>query len=247
MKGRIMNTESKQEILGHLEALINERIIDVIGTYCADKWKPLTTRLVNEDATTLASEIAIAVSSGVAAALNKDEKWPTTCTAPTRPNEIVLSAEQVASVINCFWYINAAQFTQLKCERNWFPGWKYDWVLSRVRATGACIREREIFNGMRVADDLDSVLIRRDGSGITTFHDGRVVLTPALPDEEHCPLPITRSGEPKEMYGCYMTAEELEKRIAEKAAREEADEEEDDDDEYDFQDDAENEEDDFDV
>jgi len=223
-----MNIESKQEIFNHLEALINERIIDVIGTYCSDKWKPLTARLVNEDATTLASEIAIAVSSGVAGALSKDDKWPTACTAPTRPNEIVLSATQVASVINCFWYINAAQFTQLKCERNWFPGWKYDWVLNRVRATGACIREKEKFNGMRVADDLDFVLIRRDGSGITSFNDGRVVLTTALPVKEHCPLPVTRIGEPKEMYGSYMTAEELEKRIAEKAELEEAAEYDDD-------------------
>ena len=235
-----MNTESKQGTLSHLEALINERIIDVIGTYCNDKWKPLTTRLVNEDATTLASEIAIAVSSGVAATLIKDEKWPTTCTTPTRPNEIVLSAMQVASVINCFWYINAAQFTQLKCERNWFPGWKYDWVLNRVRATGACIREKEKFNGMRVADDLDFVLIRRDGSGVTSFNDGRVVLTPALPVEEHCLLPVTRIGEPKEMYGCYMTAEELEKRIAEKAEREEAAEYDDEDIDSDAEADEEN-------
>ena len=242
-----MNTEAKQEILNHLEALINERIIDVIGTYCNDKWKPLTTRLVNEDATTLASEIAIAVSSGVAAALSKDEKWPTACSAPTRPNEIVLSADQVASVINCFWYINAAQFTQLERERNWFPGWKYDWVLNRVRATGACVNDKNKFNGMRVADQLDFVLIRHDGSGVTNFSDGRVVLTPALPVKDQCPVPVTRIGEPKEMYGCYMTAKELEKRIAEKAAREEADEEEDDDDEYDFEDDAEDEEDDFDV
>jgi len=218
------------ETLNHLEALINERIIDVIGTYCTDKWKPLTTRLVNEDATTLASEIAIAVSSGVAAALSKDEKWPMTCTAPTRPNEIVLSATQVATVINCLWYINAAQFTQLKCERNWFPGWKYDWVLNRVRATGACIRDKEKFNGMRVAADLDFVLIRRDGSGVTSFNDGRVVLTPALSVEEHCPLPVTRIGEPKKMYGYYITAEELEKRIAEKAEREEAADYDDDDD-----------------
>ena len=90
MKGRTMNTQAKKEVLNHLEALIKERIIDVIGSYCNDKWKPLTTRLVNEDATTLASEVAIAVSSGVAAALSKDEKWPTACSAPTRPNEIVL-------------------------------------------------------------------------------------------------------------------------------------------------------------
>lgn len=225
-----MNTESKQETLNHLEALINERIIDVIGTYCDDKWKPLTTRLVTEDATTLAGEIAIAVSSGVAAALSNDEGWPTTCTAPTRPNEIVLSVTQVASVINCFWYINAAQFTQLERERNWFPGWKYDWVLSRVRATGACIRDKEKFNGMRVADDFDFVIIRRDGSGVTSFNDGRVVLTPALPVQEQCPVPATRIGEPKEMYGYYMTAKELEKRIAEKAAKKEEAEYDDDDD-----------------
>jgi len=229
MKGRIVSTKSKQEILNHLEALINERIIDVIGTYCTDKWKPLTTRLVNEDATTLASEIAIAVSSGVTAALGKDKKWPLTCTAPTRPNEIVLSATQVATVINCFWYINAAQFTQLECERNWFPGWKYNWVLNRVRATGACIREKEKFNGLQVADGLDFVLIRRDGSGVTSFNDGRVVLTSALSVKEHCPLPVTRIGERKEMYGCYMTVEELQKRIAEKAEREDAAEYDDDD------------------
>lgn len=229
-----MNTESKQETLTHLEALINERIIDVIGTYCNDKWKNLTVRLVKEDATTLASEIAIAVSSGITAALTNDKKWPAECTASTRPNEIVLSAEQVASVVNCFWYINAAQFTQLKIERNWFPGWTYDWVLKRVRATGACVHDKDKFNGMRVADDLNSVIIRRDGSGVTTFNEGRVVLTPALPVEEQCPETVTRIGLPKEMYGYYMTAEELEKRIAEKSAREEAD-----DDEYEFESDTE--------
>ena len=242
-----MNTESKQETLNHLEALINERIIDVIGTYCNEKWKNLTVRLVKEDATTLASEIAIAVSSGITAALTNDKKWPAECNAPTRPNEIVLSAEQVASVVNCFWYINAAQFTQLERERNWFPGWTYDWVLKRVRATGACVHDKDKFNGMRVADDLNSVIIRRDGSGVTTFNDGRVVLTPALPVEEHCPVPVTRIGLPKEMYGYYMTADELEKRIAEKAAREEADEEDDNDFELDTDDNDEDEEDDFDV
>ena len=233
-----MNTESKQETLTHLEALINERIIDVIGTYCNDKWKNLTVRLVKEDATTLASEIAIAVSSGITAALANDKKWPAECNAPTRPNEIVLSAKQVASVINCFWYINAAQFTQLERERNWFPGWTYDWVLKRVRATGACVHDKDKFNGMRVADGLNFVIIRRDGSGVTTFNDGRVVLTPALPVEEQCPVTVTRIGLPKEMYGCYMSAEELEKRIAEKAAREEADDgDDDDDDEFDTEDD----------
>ena len=241
-----MNTESKQETLNHLEALINERIIDVIGTYCNDKWKNLTLRLVNEDATTLASEIAMAVSSGITTALSNDEKWPAECNAPTRPNEIVLSAKQVASVINCFWYINAAQFTQLERERNWFPGWKYDWVLNRVRATGACVHDKDKFNGMRVADDLNFVTIRRDGSGATTFNDGRVVLTPAQPVDEQCPVPVTRIGEPKEMYGCYVTAKELEKRIAEKAEREEAEEEYDDDYGFDTEDDDE-EEDDFDV
>ena len=240
-----MNTESKQETLTHLEALINERIIDVIGTYCNDKWKNLTVRLVKEDATTLASEIAIAVSSGITTALINDKKWPAKCSAPTRPNEIVLSAKQVASVINCFWYINAAQFTQLERERNWFPGWTYDWVLKRVRATGACVHDKDKFNGMQVADCLNFVIIRRDGSGVTTFNDGRVVLTPALPVEEQCPETVTRIGEPKEMYGHYMTAQELEKRIAEKAAREET-EDDDDDDEFDTEDD-EYEEDDFDV
>jgi len=230
MKGRTVNSESKQETINHLEAIINERINDVIGTYCDDKWKPLTTRLVNEDATTLANEIAIAVSSGVAVALSNDEEWPTTCTAPTRPVEIVLSAKQVASVINCFWYINAAQFTQLECERNWFPGWKYVWVLNRVRATGACIHDKDKFNGMRVADALDSVLIRRDGSGVTTFTDGRMVSTPAQPVDEQCPMPVTRIDEPKEMYGYYMTVKELEKRIAEKAALEDTAEYDDEDD-----------------
>jgi len=227
-----MNTESKQETLTHLEALINERIIDVIGTYCNDKWKNLTVKLVKEDATTLASEIAIAVSSGITTALTNDKKWPAECNAPTRPNKIVLSAEQVASVINCFWYINAAQFTQLERERNWFPGWTYDWVLKRVRATGACIHDKDKFNGMRVADGLNFVIIRRDGSGVTTFNDGRVVLTVAPPVEEQCPATVTRIGEPKEMYGHYMTAQELEKRIAERQEREEADD--DDDDEEDF-------------
>ena len=100
---------------------------------------------------------------------------------------------------------------------------------------------------MRVADDLNSVIIRRDGSGVTTSNNGRVVLTPALPVEEHCPVPMTRIGLPKEMYGPYMSAEELEKRIAEKAAREEADEEDDDDCELDTDDNDEDEEDDFDV
>ena len=69
-----MITEAKQETLNHLEAPINECIIDVIGTYCNNKWKPLTTRLVDEDALTLSSEITIAVSSGVTTALSKDER-----------------------------------------------------------------------------------------------------------------------------------------------------------------------------
>jgi len=218
-----MNTESKQKTLKHLEALINERIIDVVGTYCNDKWNGLTTRLVKEDATTLASEIAIAVSSGITAALSEDENWPTECSAPTRLNEIVLSAKQVATIINCYWYINAAQFTQLKCERNWFPGWKYDWVLKRLGVTGARVHDKDKFNGMRVADDLDFVIIRRDGSGITKFNDGREILTPALPVEDQCPVPVTRLGEPKEMYGRYITAKELEKRIAEKLKEDEDD------------------------
>ena len=59
---------------------------------------------------------------------------------------------------------------------------------------------------------------------------------------------MTRIGLPKEMYGHYMSAEELEKRIAEKAAREESEDEEDDDDfEADTDDNDEDEEDDFDV
>ena len=128
------NTEAKQDILTHLESLISERIIDVVGTYCNDKWKNLTRRLVEEDPTTLATEIADAVSKGVTAALSSDNQWPNSCNIPTRLNEIVLSAEQVARIINCYWYMNAAQFTQLICERLWFPGWTYNWVLAVARA-----------------------------------------------------------------------------------------------------------------
>ena len=219
-----MNTETKQEVLTHLESLINERIIDVIGTYCNDKWRNLTKKLVEKDPTTLASEIAAAVSTGITTALSSDNQWPNSCNIPTRLNEIVLSAEQVATIINCNWYVNAAQFTQLMCERMWFPGWTYGWVLKQVRATGASVHDMNKFNGMSVADGLNFVVIRRDGSSVTTFNDGREVLTPALPVEEHSPAPTSRAGKPTEMYGAYMTSEELTERIAAKLrAKAEAD------------------------
>lgn len=212
-----MSTEKKQEVLNHLEELISERIVDVIGVYCSDKWKNLTRRLVEQDPTTLASEIAEAVSKGVTASLANDSQWPNECKIPTQFNEIVVSAAQVALIINCCWYINAAQFTQLRYERLLFPGWTYDWVLKQARATGACVHNSEKFNGMSVAEDLNFVVIRYDGSGITVFNDGREVVTPALPVSKHRPIPVTRIGKPKEMYGAYMTATELEERIAAKS------------------------------
>ncbi len=212
-----MNTESKQEVLTHLESLISERIIDVFGAYTNKKWKNFTSNLIKKDPTTLASEIAEAVSKGVTEALTKDNKWPNICSVSTRLNEIVLLPEQVARIINCCWYMNAAQFTQLECERLWFPGWTYDWVLQQLGRTGAKVRDSKIFNGMSVAKDLNFVLIRRDGSGITVFTDGREVTTTALPIEEQCPVTVTRVGKPKEMYGAYMSSEDLEKRIAAKA------------------------------
>ena len=215
-----MNTETKQEVLTHLELLISERIIDVIGTYCNNKWRNLTKKLVETDPTTLASEIAVAVSTGITTALINDQTWPNGVAVPTRLNEIVLNAEQVKQVINCFWYQNAAQFTQLKCERLWFPGWTYNWVLAQVRATGASVHDKNKFNGHSVAEGLDFVIIRHDGSGLTVFKDGRKVVTPALPVEKQRPEAVTRIGNPKEMYGAYMTLEELNERIAAKAQAE---------------------------
>ena len=217
-----MNTAKKQEVLSHLEELINERIIDVIGVYCGDKWKNVTRHLVEQDPTTLASEIAEAVSKGVTTALANDNQWPNECTTPARFNEIVLSAEQVARIINCFWYQNAAQFSQLGYERLLFPGWTYGWVLQQVRTTGASVRDSKIFNGMSVAEGLNFVVIRHDGSGVTVFNDGRKIETPALPVSEQSPIPVTRIGKPKKMYGSYMTVEELEERIAAKAKAQEA-------------------------
>lgn len=211
-----MNTEAKQEVLTHLELRISERIIDVIGTYCNDNWRNLAKKLVETDPTTLASEIATAVSTGITTALTNDETWPNGAAVPTRLNEIVLNAEQVRRVIHCFWYQNAAQFTQLMCERMWFPGWTYDWVLAQVRATGASVHDMNKFNGHSVADGLDFVIIRHDGSGVTVFIDGRRVATPALPVEEQRKEPVSRIGKPKEMYGAYMTSEELTERIAAK-------------------------------
>ena len=212
-----MNSKIKQEVLTHLESLINERIIDVFGAYTNDKWRNFTSNLVKKDPTTLASEIAEAVSKGITDALTNDEKWPNGCSISTRLNEIILLPEQVARIINCCWYMNAAQFTQLICERMWFPGWTYDWVLNQLGRTGARVQDSKIFNGMSVAEGLDFVLIRRDGSGVTVCNDGREVVTNALAVEEQCPVTATRVGKPKEMYGAYMSAEELEERIAAKA------------------------------
>ena len=85
-----MNSQTKQEVLTHLESLISERIIDVFGAYTNDKWRNFTSNLVKKDPTTLASEIAEAVSKGVTDALTNDEKWPNGCSISTRLNEIVL-------------------------------------------------------------------------------------------------------------------------------------------------------------
>ncbi len=75
---------------------------------------------------------------------------------------------------------------------------------------------------MSVAEGLNFVVIRHDGSGATVFNDGRKIETPALPVSEHRPIPVTRSGKPKKMYGSYMTVEELEERITAKAKAQEA-------------------------
>jgi hypothetical protein len=175
----------------------------VIGVYCGDKWKNVTRHLVEQNPTTLASQIAEAVSKGVTGALANDNQWPNECTTPTRFNEIVLSAEQVARIVNCFWYQNAAQFSQLGHERLLFPGWTYNWVLQLVCTSGVSVRDSKIFNGMSVAEGLNFVVIRHDGSGVTVFNDGRKIETPALPVSEHRPIPVTRSGGQKNVRFIY--------------------------------------------
>ena len=74
---------------------------------------------------------------------------------------------------------------------------------------------------MSVAEGLNFVVIRHDGSGVTVFNDGRKIET-QVPVSEHRPIPVTRSGKPKKMYGSYMTVEELEERITAKAKAQEA-------------------------
>lgn len=75
--------------------------------------------------------------------------------------------------------------------------------LQQVCTTGASVRDSKIFNGMSVAEGLNFVVIRHDGSGVTVFNDGRKIYTPAVPVSEHRPIPVTRIGKPKNVWFLY--------------------------------------------
>jgi hypothetical protein len=138
-----------------------------------------------------------------------------------RPDEIVLTPSQVRSISRALWYQNAAQFAQLRYELQWFPGWQYMWVFTRLRAINAIVHDPKVtHNAMNVRPDLAFAVLHRDGSGEIHLVDGTVVRTEATTETEPLPALRTREGEVDENYGHYMTVDQLRAKIAEKKAAE---------------------------
>lgn len=209
----LLAVHPRREEIQYVEDLVRERTIDVVGTLAREKWADLVARLVMTDPSTLADELATAVAEAVSGILASDPDWPNGPKQPVRQEEVVLTRDEVANICNCFWYQNAAQFAQFRNERNLFPGWTYDWVLVRLRRSGAVTIDGKRFNGHLATPDLDYVVVRLDGSTTAVFEDGRVVEQPAIPDEERLTEVVSRANEPDHTYGHYPTAEQMVERI----------------------------------
>ena len=213
----------QRELLDRIEALITERIIDTLGTFASEKWLGTFQSELMHHPATIAKQVAEAVAKGVVGTLTGNPEWPAGELPVARPDEIVLVPDQVRSISRALWYMNAAQFAQLRYELAWFPGWQYFWVFTRLRAMQAIVHDPKVtHNAMNVRPDLAFAVLHRDGSGEIHLIDGTVIRTEADPAGEALPALRTREGEVDEDYGNYMTVEQLKAKIAEKAASEKA-------------------------
>ena len=211
----------QRELLDRIEALITERIIDTLGTFASEKWLNTFQKELEHQPTTVAKQVAEAVAKGVAGTLTGNPEFPAGALPVARPDEIVLTPSQVRSISRALWYQNAAQFAQLRYELQWFPGWQYMWVFTRLRAMNAIVHDPKVtHNAMNVRPDLAFAVLHRDGSGEIHLVDGTVVRTEATTETELLPALRTREGEVDENYGHYMTVDQLRAKIAEKKAAE---------------------------
>jgi hypothetical protein len=211
----------QRELLDRIEALITERIIDTFGTFASEKWLNTFQKELEHHPTTVAKQVAEAVAKGVAGTLAGNSEFPTGTLPAARPNEIVLIPSQVRSISKALWYQNAAQFAQLRYELQWFPGWQYMWVFTRLRALNAIVHDPKVtHNAMNVRPDLAFAVLHRDGSGEVHLNDGTVIHTETTTETEPLPALRTRDGEIDESYGHYMTVDQLRAKIAENKATE---------------------------
>jgi len=214
----------QRELLDRVEALITERLIDTLGTFASEKWLNTFQSELEHHPATVAKQVAEAVAKGVAGTLTGNPEFPAGPLPAARPDEIVLTPSQVRSISRALWYQNAAQFAQLRYELQWFPGWQYMWVFTRLRAIDAIVYDPKVtHNALNVRPDLAFAVLRRDGSGEIHLVDGTVIHAEAPSDVEPLPTLRTRAGEVDENYGNYMTVEQLQAKIAEKKARERGD------------------------
>ena len=211
----------QRELLDRVEALITERLIDTLGTFASEKWLNTFQSELEHHPATVAKQVAEAVAKGVVGTLTGNPEFPAGPLPAARPDEIVLTPSQVRSISRALWYQNAAQFAQLRYELQWFPGWQYMWVFTRLRAIDAIVYDPKVtHNALNVRPDLAFAVLRRDGSGEIHLVDGTVIHAEAPSDVEPLPTLRTRAGEVDENYGNYMTVEQLQAKIAEKKARE---------------------------
>ena len=185
----LLEEHPRREEIEYIRDLVAERIFEVIGGMSGTHLGSFAAKRLHERPFMLALIVSTAVSRAVAGRLASDSHWPDGPTPPLHQEEIVLTRSEVARFI---WRRErATEMARRSFQQLNFPTWPHKWVHGCLLRSWAVVMNGD--DEYVPHDDLDFVVIRRDGSSVTVLTDGSVHDAPPLHLSEHCPVVPRRS------------------------------------------------------
>ena len=195
----LLKTHPHQEALTEIGKLVAEEIVQILGVFSRETHLRELQRRAEEEPGVLAREIGNYVGDSVTRILAAESEWPRSASGSQfhRREIVVLTPDEIKSLVRCAWYMNAAVFAQREQERSKRPGWEFGWLYSRITKLGVLVEAPEgrrggPGGGALPAPDLEYVVVRRDGSALAKFSGKPIIEHAAVDSNKHLPELVTR-------------------------------------------------------
>lgn len=185
----LLEEHPRREEIEYIRDLVAERIFEVIGGLSGTELGMFASKRLTERPFMLASIVSNAVARAVAGRLASDPRWPDGPTPPLHQEEVVLTRSEVERF--CRHIERATVMMRRSFQHFNFPTWPHQWVHDCLQRSWATVTNEK--DDLVPHDQLDVVIIRRDGSSVTILTDGSVHDAPPLDLSAQCPVVPRRS------------------------------------------------------